>query len=744
MSRLKDAEPILQAAKQWKQRCLLDGGSVFSDDLLWTLDNFKVLNHHYVESLDEGEDQFDVKLKRQLEPVPPDAKRLWAEMAWVYALYPLQITATKKRSQILTYWGWSGDELEQSHDALTDAVLAGVGSGGTAYNTHKWREFRLFVTMMADWFGFGKAERASMLANPWGFARWLEGQEYVSGCMLRHVVLFLLFPDSFEPITTVSYKQQIVKALHPGEPAVDFSDRIALDRAVLDVRRELEGEFPDLEVNFYRSPIKERWQAPKTVPQPDPKEADETGVAVDTAEAWFRAEFPDSKRVWWLSVGTGGRFWSDFVNEDIAVLSHGDLGDLGEYRSREAVTEELVKLGRGRNPRNRSLALWQFSHDMQVNDVIIAQYGGRHVVGWGFVRGDYTYDPDRPEYPHMRSVEWHACKSPVTAPHKAVAKALTNFQPYLQFVYQVFAKIGEIVDPPPIINPPPPYTIETALEGLFVSREQFHRILESIRLRKNLILQGPPGTGKTFIAQRIAWCLIGRKDPAQLAMVQFHQSYAYEDFVQGWRPTDKGGFSLKNGVFFRFCQDAREHPDEHYVFIIDEINRGNLSRIFGELLMLIESDKRSAEYAVALTYDGVGTPFFIPPNVYILGMMNTADRSLALVDYALRRRFAFEELIPAFGADVFRDYLQEIGLDLALIKVVNERMDALNEEIRNDNELGRGFQVGHSFFVPGDDDELSDDWFEHVVRTQIRPLLQEYWFDTPERVESAVSRLLAP
>ena len=151
---------------------------------------------------------------------------------------------------------------------------------------------------------------------------------------------------------------------------------------------------------------------------------------------------------------------------------------------------------------------------------------------------------------------------------------------------------------------------------------------------------------------------------------------------------------------------------------------------------------RSSEYAVTLTYDGDGKPFYIPPNVYILSMMNTADRSLALVDYSLRRRFAFEELAPAFGTDDFRDYLQEIGLDLSLINVIDERMEALNEEIRDDNELGRGFQIGHSFFVPGDDDELSEDWFEHVVYTQIRPLLQEYWFDTPERVERAVSRLL--
>ena len=226
--------------------------------------------------------------------------------------------------------------------------------------------------------------------------------------------------------------------------------------------------------------------------------------------------------------------------------------------------------------------------------------------------------------------------------------------------------------------------------------------------------------------------------------MQFHQSYSYEDFVQGYRPTEAGGFSLKKGVFFEFCQRARESPEETFVFVIDEINRGNLSRIFGELLMLIEADKRSPEYAVALTYDSAGERFFVPANVYILGMMNTADRSLALVDYALRRRFAFEELRPAFGTDQFRDHLLDAGLDQSLVNMIDDRMEQLNSQIRDDAELGAGFRIGHSFFVPSDDDELSDDWYARVVRTQIQPLLQEYWFESPDRVDDAVSTLLAP
>ena len=250
---------------------------------------------------------------------------------------------------------------------------------------------------------------------------------------------------------------------------------------------------------------------------------------------------------------------------------------------------------------------------------------------------------------------------------------------------------------------------------------------------------------------------VGRKDSEPIEMVQFHQSYAYEDFVQGYRPTVSGGFERKNGVFHRFCERARAKTRTPHVFIIDEINRGNLSRIFGELLMLIESDKRSEEYAVSLTYaDPSEKRFHIPANVHILGMMNTADRSLALVDYALRRRFAFAKLEPAYGTEFGRgamgDHLRSLDpnpVPAELVKRIIKRMAALNAEIEKDTELGRGFRIGHSYFVPGEDvppdggvpPAFDDEWYETIVDTQIAPLLKEYWFDSPEKVSSEVDRL---
>jgi len=273
--------------------------------------------------------------------------------------------------------------------------------------------------------------------------------------------------------------------------------------------------------------------------------------------------------------------------------------------------------------------------------------------------------------------------------------------------------------------------------------EKFTSILDTLSRRKNVILQGPPGVGKTFLGRRLAWALIGEKKSQNLEMVQFHQSYSYEDFIQGWRPTETGGFVLRNGIFLEFCDRAWQHPEERFVLIIDEINRGNLSRIFGELMMLVESDKRGPDHAIPLTYSPSGHRFSVPENLHLLGMMNTADRSLAMVDYALRRRFAFISLHPAFGSEAFRTHLLDAGASPALVDRLDRGMSRLNKRIAADTKnLGPGFEIGHSYFVPTDDDEaLEEAWFRDVVGTQIEPLLREYFFDQADHAKELLADL---
>ena len=270
-----------------------------------------------------------------------------------------------------------------------------------------------------------------------------------------------------------------------------------------------------------------------------------------------------------------------------------------------------------------------------------------------------------------------------------------------------------------------PYGREDFLKDVYMTEERYDRLSSVLRNKKNVILQGAPGVGKTFAATRLAWSLMGEKDNGRIEFVQFHQNYSYEDFMMGYKPQGET-FELKYGVFYRFCQKAANQPDKEFFFIIDEINRGNMSKIFGELLMLIERDYRS--HKVTLAYNGL--PFSVPPNLYIIGMMNTADRSLAMIDYALRRRFSFFEMEPGFDSKGFIAYQKSLKSDTLDELVV--KVKELNAEIARDKSLGRGFCIGHSYFCGRD--SASDEWLREVVDYDILPMLSEYWFDDEAKV----------
>ena len=265
----------------------------------------------------------------------------------------------------------------------------------------------------------------------------------------------------------------------------------------------------------------------------------------------------------------------------------------------------------------------------------------------------------------------------------------------------------------------------------FISEEKFNEVVELLFRKKNIILQGAPGVGKTFLARKIAYQLIGQMKDENIETVQFHQSYSYEDFMQGIRPTTSGEFKVRNGIFYNFCERAKENAEETYVFIIDEINRGNLSKIFGELMMLIESDKRSPRYALKLTYSEVDSPkFYVPENVYIIGCMNTADRSIAIVDYALRRRFAFCPIEPELG-DSFKAFLCS-ELSKEFVNKICDKLNRVNSIIRESSSLGKGLEIGHSYFcqISSIDDE--NEWWKSICKYELFPYLQEICFENEE------------
>ena len=274
------------------------------------------------------------------------------------------------------------------------------------------------------------------------------------------------------------------------------------------------------------------------------------------------------------------------------------------------------------------------------------------------------------------------------------------------------------------------YSKEKFLEEVFMSEKEYNRILNLLEHKKNIILQGSPGVGKTFMAKRLAYSIIGKKSKNQLLSIQFHQSYSYEDFIEGIRPNKNGDFVLTDGVFKEFVNKAKNDRDNKYYCIIDEINRGNLSKILGELMKLIESDKRDVE-SVILPYSK--QEFIVPDNIYIIGTMNTADRSLSMVDYALRRRFAFYHVNPAFEKKEFKNYLLlNNQLYESQVNKICFRFSRLNSAIRED--LGKGFEIGHSYFVDLFNNEEFDDKYESIINYEIYPLLEEYWFDDENKI----------
>lgn len=439
----------------------------------------------------------------------------------------------------------------------------------------------------------------------------------------------------------------------------------------------------------------------------------------------------DSVHYWIYTPGHASEKWEDFYEKGIIALGWGEIGDLEAFASKDEMKQKMKEVyGVGSSYKNSGHATWQFSRDMKIGDIIFVKKDRNTIIGRGIIDSDYEYDDERTDdYNNVRHVKW-TNKGEWKLTSQTPLKTLTDVTPYSDFVDQIKAlfedEMTDDAQEQELVYPP--YTQEDFLDEVFMDEHDYHTLIAIIKTKMNVILQGAPGVGKTFAAKRLVYSIMGVKDKERVMMVQFHQSYSYEDFIIGFRPA-ANGFELKKGAFYNFCKKAEIDSDNEYFFIIDEINRGNLSKIFGELFMLIENDKRGIELQLLYSDE----KFSVPENVYIIGMMNTADRSLAMLDYALRRRFAFFELKPGFESEGFRAY--QMNLDNAKFDRLINCVQSLNNTIAADESLGEGFRIGHSYFCNLKPKVINDQYLFSIVNYELIPLLKEYWFDEPIKVK---------
>lgn len=454
--------------------------------------------------------------------------------------------------------------------------------------------------------------------------------------------------------------------------------------------------------------------------------------------------------LWLFRAGKNGEYEKKFLSDKRVYITWDNLDvDLSQIKDDDGIKNVLKK--KYPSEKDGTISNWvgqvySAVCKMQKGDWIAIPNKFRRTIHFGEIIGDYEFDVNLGSpYYHYRNVKWIKLDVPRDNFSRDILNSFGAVQTICQIsknnaeeIVKTMAKNNweklEVVEDEKKNNSDNKYFKDDFLNDAFISEEKYNKIVNRLNNKKNIILQGAPGVGKSYLAKKIAYSILGKIDENKVQMIQFHQSYSYEDFIMGYRPNKSGGFDIVKGAFYNFCKKAIDNQNENYYFIIDEINRGNLSKIFGELMLLIECDKRGKKFAMSTVYSEA--KFYIPENLFIIGLMNTADRSIALIDYALRRRFSFIDIEPAFG-EMFNKYTEKFK-DTNLHKVLNI-INEINSDIENDEALGKGFKIGHSYFC--NLENASDEELCEIIECDILPLLEEYWIENMSKVESYSQRL---
>ncbi len=806
----KDSKATLEAAEHWLQNGLLKDGSIFSEKSLWKLEHLEALDRYVIQRYDDSKRSFLEKFEDQLAPAASEVKQLAAELLWVKFLCPSNISATKKKEVVQTIWNWSEDSFPNDSPWLQDAVLAGVGSAGTGYNTNRWREFVFVVKVMISLKQLTPSEREELLENGWDMAKWLENIPECDSRQFRHMMLFLLFSDNFERIFGGTDRRKIVAAFTGKSGAqVNTLSALGVDRELAVIRKQQEETYGMTELDFYVPPMRDLWGDARNVAwlltwNPDnwPWESMDADRAATHVGKTITIRWNCNNR----NAAVGNKAY--LIRTGVAPKGIIAIGNIvtapyeaphyNEVKAEAGKTRWYVDVAFTRiqnpladDPYLTSDDLGKITIDQQVwspqsSGIVIKQRSAGILEKlWEEVVETSLKPLSSQEVPEIaEATNLILYGPPGTGKTYTLGKFIDRYSSQKQIISREAWLIQQLLDIRwfdaifAVL-----YDIKNKVKVKDIVSHEFIRLKARAMGRDRNVTQTVWATLQAHTSEKSktvqyknksspyvfdkdmnsAWALVEnweeectdqvalakalRKGPQKQSthkryeFVTFHQAYSYEDFVEGIRPVqdEESGeltYSVVPGVFQRIAQKAKADPGQRYAIFIDEINRGNIAKIFGELITLIEGDKR-AVYSedgeklsgMELTLPYSGSLFGVPKNLDLYGTMNTADRSIALLDTALRRRFNFQELMPDPGVisgsrgDGYIEDGEGGVINLrALLKAMNQRIRFL---------LNRDMTLGHAYFINVRDFA----GLQNVLLTQIIPLLQEYFYEDWHRIQ---------